>query len=384
MGKSLFFGKRIFFAAAVAVSLTVVAASCGGEKNGGLTAPSPSASDQPSASGEASGSSEPAAKVTSSAPESVGSGAASGEVSTPRVIAFPPRDQPNAFFQDLTIFYRDILRRPPASVTYVDPEGENVWLTEYFRFYLNGCPHTEAMIRTLREIISGGGQPVCGNETPSFPPRNLPNEFQIQLELTYRDVLRRGAILSYVDSEGANVWLAQYLRFRLTGCDHLTAEGKVFAEIRGGGVQPDCVPGGGGGGGGNTITGTVAALGINRHLITITGGSGTGTLGLGLAWSNPATDLDLYLTFTSCSGYPPLDCNILAASQRNSGTTESLSRAGVRAGDQFYAWVDNFSNRSESYALSTAVALTTTEGLQFTVGPEEPQASKPAGFSKTN
>lgn len=156
------------------------------------------------------------------------------------IVAFPPRNEPNVFFGDLQALYRDVLGRPQTAVSYVDPEGQNVWLTEYFRFYLNGCPHQEAMNRTLAEIAFGGSQPVCGGETLLFPPRNLPFEFQLLLEGMYRDVLRRPQMLSYVDSEGANVWLAQYLRFRVSGCGHFDAENKVFMEIRGFGVQPDC------------------------------------------------------------------------------------------------------------------------------------------------
>ncbi|MEP7307976.1 MAG: hypothetical protein ABJA98_20935 [Acidobacteriota bacterium] len=245
------------------------------------------------------------------------------------------------------------------------------------------------MSRTLSEITTGGSLPTCGSENLVFPPRDLPFEFQNRLQATYRDVLRRPQIGSYVDSEGANVWLAQYLRFRVSGCGHSDAENKVFTEIRGGGVQPACsVPSAPGPSApspssSNSATGTVAALGINRHLVTIIGGGST--LGLGLAWSNPATDLDLYLTLTSCSGYPPLNCNLLASSRRSSGTGESLGRTGVRAGDQFYAWVDNFSNRSETYAIASVLTLTKTDGedLEFTVGPAEPQASRPAGFSKS-
>ena len=157
------------------------------------------------------------------------------------MIGFPPRNEPNAFFADLIIYYRDVLRRPTSS-TYVDPEGVNVWLTEYFRFSLNGCTHSESVARTLREIQLGSTEPTCGAETPTFPPRNLPFDFQNQLELAYRDVLRRPAIQSFIDSEGANVWLAQYLRFRVSTCDHVTARAKVFTEIGGGGVQPDCTP----------------------------------------------------------------------------------------------------------------------------------------------
>ena len=160
----------------------------------------------------------------------------------PSVIGFPPRNEPNVFFQDLNVLYRDVLRRTQSAPTYVDPEGENVWLTEYFRFYLNGCSHDQAVTRTLNEITSGAVESVCGAETPTFPPRDLPNAFQLRLELTYRDVLRRPQGLSFVDSEGANVWLAEYLRFRVSGCGHADAENKVFAEIRGSGNQSTCAP----------------------------------------------------------------------------------------------------------------------------------------------
>ena len=162
------------------------------------------------------------------------------------LVVFPPRNEPNVFFSELQALYRDTLRRPQTT-TYVDSEGQNVWLTEYFRFYLNGCAHEEAMTRTLREITTGVSQPACGAERTEFPPRNLPNEFQGRLEATYRDRLHAPQVLTYVDSEGANVWLAQYLRFRLgaspnTACGHAEAQSKVFAEIRGGGVQPPCGP----------------------------------------------------------------------------------------------------------------------------------------------
>ena len=55
-------------------------------------------------------------------------------------------------------------------------------------------------------------------------------------------MLRRSQLRSYVDTEGANVWLAEYLRYRVSGagCDHASAENKVFTQILGGGVQPIC------------------------------------------------------------------------------------------------------------------------------------------------
>lgn len=158
-------------------------------------------------------------------------------------IVFPPRDQPTAFFGDLQALYRDLLRRPQTAQSYVDPEGQSVWLTEYFRFYLNGCSHTEAMSRTLAEVTTGMTWPVCGGETLTFPPRSEPHEFQMRLETVYRDTLRRPLLLSYVDSEGANVWLAEYLRYRIAGnCPHGEAQWRVFAQVQGLGVQPLCGP----------------------------------------------------------------------------------------------------------------------------------------------
>lgn len=165
---------------------------------------------------------------------------------SPAMVVFPPRNEPNLFFFELQAFYRDTLRRSQTT-TYVDAEGQNVWLTEYFRFYLNGCSNEESITRTLREITTGAVEPVCGAERTEFPPRDFPNEFQTRLELMYRDTLRARQVLTYVDGEGANVWLAQYLRFRLrttasAGCGHADAQSRVFAEIRGGGVQPPCGP----------------------------------------------------------------------------------------------------------------------------------------------
>lgn len=232
------YAMRYFHLTVIISSALLVA--CGGESSRAPVTPSaivstPQAAREPGVTPSA---------VTATSSESGPSllAYASPGTSGRLVINFPPRNEPNAFFSDLQALYRDVLGRTQTT-TYVDPEGQNVWLTEYFRFYLNGCSHEESVARTLREITQGGSQPVCGAENPNFPPRDLPFAFQNQLEATYRDTLRRTQVLSYVDSEGANVWLAQYLRFRITSCDHQTAQNKVFLEIRGGGVQPPCQTG---------------------------------------------------------------------------------------------------------------------------------------------
>lgn len=222
--------QRCLFAALLASLIFAVA--CGDSLAGNPTAPSPVGSPSPPATVSSQGGAGLALNPMSRSQEG-----------RPRqgIVTFPPRNEPNAFFNALQTLYRDTLRREQIG-SFVDSEGVNVWLTEYFRFYLNGCSHQEAISRTLAEIRSGGSQNVCGSETPSFPPRNLPNDFYNRLVRVYRDELRRTEVPTYVDGEGANVWLAQYLRFRLSSCSHSIAQGKVFTEIRGGGVQSDCTP----------------------------------------------------------------------------------------------------------------------------------------------
>jgi hypothetical protein len=296
------------------------------------------------------------------------------------VVAFPPRNEPNAFYEDLQALYRDSLKRSKTALSYVDPEGENVWLTEYFRFYLNGCPHAEAMSRVIAEIRTGATQPVCGGESASlaFPPRNLPYEFQALLESTYRDTLGRAQSPYYVDSEGANVWLAQYLRYRIQGarCSHVEAENKVFAEIRGGGVQPVC--------GGVSYSDTVPAYAIDRWDL-IVGGSGTRAVGLYLTWSDSTADLDLYVTSTSCNGYPPEACTILAQSVAETGTSEQVTFS-ARSGERYFVWVDNWSFEPQSYQLAYTenpgvLPAESSAGLELSSTPVR-GGPKPAGAVK--
>jgi hypothetical protein len=285
------------------------------------------------------------------------------------VVAFPPRNEPNAFYEDLQVLYRDYLKRSQTARSYVDPEGENVWLTEYFRFYLNGCSHQEAMSRTIAEIRSGSTWPVCGGETLIFPPRNLPYEFQALLESTYHEILGRSQSPYYVDSEGANVWLAQYLRFRVTGekCVHAFAENKVFAEIREGGVQPAC------GGKDNEVVDTVDALDIVGWELTI---DGSGSMGLYLVWSDPSVDLDLYLTGGSCYDYPPEYCTILAKSVRETGTSEQITFS-ARAGDHYHVWVDNWTFQAETFWLT----YTSPQGVTLSAGDAGVERSSGAVYS---
>lgn len=166
-----------------------------------------------------------------------------GDVAQPTDIRFPPRNEPYDFRVQLESVYRDGLRRA-AVLSYVDPEGSVVWTQEYLRYRLNGCQHADATGRVLAQIDGGAVAPVCGAETPSFPPRDQLLEFRVQLEAKYRDALRRPATSTFVDVEGDIVWTQEYLRYRVSGCGHGDATARVFAQIEGRGVQPDCRGGG--------------------------------------------------------------------------------------------------------------------------------------------
>ncbi len=157
-------------------------------------------------------------------------------------ISFPPRNEPNDFFNQLIAVYRDELRAGQVT-TYVDPEGIVVWLIEYTRYRVGLCDHSTAQTRVFSAIDNTGVYGVCAL-TPAgaipFPPRNEGLNFMTALQVKYRDDLRRGAGSSFVDNEGAVVWVLEYLRYRLNSCSHGDATTKVFMQIRGQGIQPVC------------------------------------------------------------------------------------------------------------------------------------------------
>jgi hypothetical protein len=179
----------------------------------------------------------------------------------PLDIAFPPRNEPFSFRQQLEATYRDRLGRG-SQASFVDIEGTIVWTQEYLRYRVNGCSHPDALARVTTQILSGGIAPVCQDftgTTVNFPPRNEPLLFRQALEGIYRDSLRRGAVQTFVDAEGDIVWTQEYFRYRVNGCNNQQATDRVLSQVLGGPVQPTCT-GGGGGGGTAPITSFVSAV----------------------------------------------------------------------------------------------------------------------------
>jgi hypothetical protein len=168
--------------------------------------------------------------------------AGGGGVSRPMVVNFPPRNESMLFRNELESKYVNSLRRTPAA-TFVDPEGEVVWMQEYLRYRTNGCDHATAIARVLAQIDGGAPGPVCSDVDPNaqvaFPGRNDLLEARRALETKYQQMGRTPSFTA-VDAEGASIWIAEYQRYRASGCDHATAMQKVFAQIDGGAVPASC------------------------------------------------------------------------------------------------------------------------------------------------
>jgi hypothetical protein len=170
------------------------------------------------------------------------SGVASDGFGAQGAVEFPARDQTYQFGQELNTYYRDVLKRGSVGA-YVDLEGWIVWIQEYLRYRVNLCSHADAAYKVGVQIGGGGVPPVCGDAPAglvNFPPRDQSYQFGLELNQTYRDVLRRGTVNTNVDLEGWIVWIQEYLRYRVNYCNHVEASNKVFTQIAGGGVQPVC------------------------------------------------------------------------------------------------------------------------------------------------
>ncbi len=166
------------------------------------------------------------------------SGGGSGGVT----VSFPPRNESLDFRNQLEAKYRDGLRRA-ALPTFVDTEGDAVWMQEYLRYRVSRCTHQQAIDRVLIQFDGVAGPVACGNPSTGavlFPPRNETLDFRNQLEATYRDGLRRSPTYSSVDTEGDAVWLQEYLRYRVNSCGHAAAVQNVLTQIDGHTAPPIC------------------------------------------------------------------------------------------------------------------------------------------------
>ena len=97
---------------------------------------------------------------------------------------------------------------------------------------------TSAMTTGVTTIAYVGG--VSGPMDVLFPGRNESFLFRQDLETKYATSLGRAAVGLYTDREGEVVWLQEYIRYRVNGCDHATAVARVLTQIDGGAAGGVC------------------------------------------------------------------------------------------------------------------------------------------------
>lgn len=181
-----------------------------------------------------------AARAVNNTAQSLANQRASRQFSN--TLSFPPRNETFDFRNQLDAKYRDGLRRGPVS-SFSDVEGSVVWTQEYLMYRVQACSHQTAVDKVRTQIFDQGLPGVCGTVAPGqivFPPRNESLVFRQALEGIYRDELKRPAVVTYVDQEGDVVWIQEYLRYRLNGCNHAQATSRVMTQIDGGGIPPVC------------------------------------------------------------------------------------------------------------------------------------------------
>lgn len=164
-----------------------------------------------------------------------------GGVSGPMDVLFPGRNDSFQFRNDLEAKYQNGLNRS-ATTTYVDREGEVVWTQEYIRYRVNGCDHSTAVSRVMAQIDGGVAGGICSAPAEGlilFPSRADALQFRRELETKYQQ-MGRALAPTFVDLEGAVIWIQEYLRYRINACDHATATSKVVSQIDGGAVPATC------------------------------------------------------------------------------------------------------------------------------------------------
>jgi Putative binding domain, N-terminal len=84
-----------------------------------------------------------------------------------------------------------------------------------------------------------GGDGAWRPAVVAFPPRADGIDFRAQLENKYRSMGRSPSEV-YVDQEGDAVWIGEYYRYRVNGCDHNTAMQYVRLQIDTSVAPPIC------------------------------------------------------------------------------------------------------------------------------------------------
>ena len=165
-----------------------------------------------------------------------------GGVSGPMDVLFPARNESFVFRNDLETKYATGLGRA-APGTFVDREGEIVWMQEYIRYRVNGCDHATAMARVAhadrrrrrRRHLLGAARGRRALPAAQRDVRCAPHaRDHLSADGTRLELARRSTRKAAPSGSPSTCAIAP------TRCDHATAEQNVFSQIDGGPVPPTC------------------------------------------------------------------------------------------------------------------------------------------------
>lgn len=94
-----------------------------------------------------------------------------------------------------------------------------------------GSPASPSAVVADNTPMGAGG--IAGKFDVRFPSRADAFQFRNELETKYQTGLNRSLTFTHVDLEGEVVWVQEYIRYRVNGCDHTTAVSRVMSQIDG-------------------------------------------------------------------------------------------------------------------------------------------------------
>ena len=163
-----------------------------------------------------------------------------GRMTTMATASFPSPQDALAFRQVLEAKFQAMGK--PLLSTYVNAEGVTVWTLEYLRYRASGCSHPESIDKVFVQIDRRGVPAACGPDSGELPPLSESLAFRQALEVKYRDDLRAPLSQTYVDQPNEIVYTQEFVRYSQSGCSSASSYERVFTQIDGRGVQPDCRP----------------------------------------------------------------------------------------------------------------------------------------------
>jgi hypothetical protein len=155
-----------------------------------------------------------------------------------RFLTFPPRNETVASRRTLETVYQAWPGRRPFGYL-VDAEGAAIWIEEFLRYFLSDCGWSASKRNVFAEIDGAKPPPDCGGSA-AFPNRSDVWYFRADLEGKYNDLGGWKPVQTFVGPEGDAVWLAEYLRYRVTGCTDAVATDRVIRQVNGAPAFPSC------------------------------------------------------------------------------------------------------------------------------------------------